>query len=184
MNVLIQFANMWALMRKSLKWCCNLLSLTLTMMNAPCRPTWDEYAMQLAQVAAKRSEDPYQQVGACAIDSNHRVIGVAYNGLASGKTAPIDFWSDRDARRPFVIHAESNLLALIKRGECDTIACTLMPCAACATSIAAHGVNRVVYGDVYQRDTRALEIFKFYDISCVQLTSEKANISDDSLHLK
>lgn len=134
------------------------------------RPTWDEYAMQLAKVAALRSEDVFQKVGACALDDDHRVIGVAYNGLAPGKNVTPEFWQDRDARRPFVLHAEINLLSLIKRGECETIACTLMPCAACATSIAAHGVTRVVYHEVYHRDTRALEIFDFYGIECVQLT--------------
>lgn len=139
------------------------------MTSATSRPTWEEYAMQLAEVAALRSEDVYQQVGACALDHDNRVIGVAYNGLAPGKNVDINFWQDRDRRRPFVIHAESNLLSLIRRGECKMIACTLMPCAACATSIAAHGVQRIVYREVYQRDTRALEIFDFYSISCDQL---------------
>lgn len=140
---------------------------TMTIVNN--RLTWAEYAMQLAEVAAKRSEDIYQQVGACALDHNNRVIGVAYNGLAPGKNVDSSFWKDRDARRPFVIHAESNLLSLIRRGECKMIACTLMPCAACATSIAAHGVQQVVYREVYQRDTRAIEIFDFYGIRCDQL---------------
>lgn len=133
------------------------------------RLSWDEYALELARVAAGRSEDPFHQVGACALDVTHRVIGVAYNGLASGKSVDASFWSDRDARRPFMIHAESNLLSLIKRGECDVIACTLLPCTACATSIAAHGVRKVVYADTYTRDEKALEIFKFYNIECVQL---------------
>jgi dCMP deaminase len=146
------------------------------MMSVSNRPTWEEYAMQLAKVAAKRSEDVYQQVGACALDHDHRVIGVAYNGLAPGKNVDPVFWTDRDRRRPFVLHAETNLLSLIRRGECKIIACTLMPCAACATSIAAHGVEQVVYDQVYQRDTRALEIFDFYGISCKQLTSRTTDI--------
>ena len=133
------------------------------------RISWDAYALQLAEVASRRSEDPHQQVGACALDHDHRVIGVAYNGLAPGKDVDQSFWLDRDARRPFVIHAETNLLALITRGMCKTVACTLLPCAACATSIAAHGVQRVVFRDVYQRDTSAFKIFKFYDIECKQL---------------
>lgn len=148
------------------------------MMNSTSRPTWDEYALQLAVTASTRSEDPYQQVGACALDHSHRVIGVAYNGLASGKNVAASFWSDRDARRPFVVHAETNLLSLIKRGECETIACTLMPCAACATAIASHNIKRVVYDQVYQRDTRALDIFDFYGVQCVQITSKTTNISN------
>ena len=133
------------------------------------RINWDTYAMQLARVASQRSEDPYQQVGACGLDAEHRVVGVAYNGLMSGKQVGADFWMDRDARRPFMIHAETNLLALMRRGECETLACTLLPCAACATAIAAHGIQKVVYGEVYQRDDRAFEIFDFYGIKHQQL---------------
>lgn len=138
-------------------------------MSASARPTWDEYAIGLAAAAARRSEDPHQHVGACALDAEHRVIGVAYNGLASGKVVDAAFWMNRDTRRPFVLHAEINLLALVKRGECETVACTLLPCASCAAAIAAHGVKRVVFRDVYQRDTNAFDIFKFYNIECVQL---------------
>ncbi len=133
------------------------------------RINWDAYAMQLAQVASQRSEDPYQQVGACGLDVEHRVVGVAYNGLMSGKIVGDEFWSNRDARRPFMIHAETNLLSLMRRNECETLACTLLPCAACATAIAAHGIKRVVYGEVYKRDDRAFEIFDFYGIQHQQL---------------
>ena len=139
------------------------------MTTANVRPTWDEYAMGLAIAAARRSEDPHQQVGACALDAEHRVIGVAYNGLASGKVVDANFWMDRDTRRPYVLHAETNLLALVKRGECVTVACTLLPCSSCAAAIAAHGIKRVVFRHVYQRDTHAFDIFKFYDITCAQL---------------
>jgi dCMP deaminase len=103
------------------------------------------------------------------LDAEHRVIGVAYNGLASGKVVDANFWMDRDTRRPYVLHAETNLLALVKRGECVTVACTLLPCSSCAAAIAAHGIKRVVFRHVYQRDTHAFDIFKFYDITCAQL---------------
>ncbi|MEY5134925.1 MAG: hypothetical protein RL709_626, partial [Pseudomonadota bacterium] len=79
------------------------------------RISWEEYALRIAEVAALRSEDPFVKVGSCALDYSNRVIGVAYNGLASGINVPDTFWSDRDARRPFMIHAEVNLLSLVKR---------------------------------------------------------------------
>ena len=40
------------------------------------RITWEEYAIRLAEVAMLRSED-IRQVGACALDHENRVIGVA-----------------------------------------------------------------------------------------------------------
>lgn len=133
------------------------------------RLDWDEYAIKLAQVASLRSEDPFKRVGACALDHENRVIGVAYNGLVSGKTVDQEFWKDRDRRRPFIVHAEANLLSLIKKGECKTLACTLLPCSCCAIAIAAHHIKRVVYNETYLRDTQALDIFKFYNIECKQL---------------
>lgn len=133
------------------------------------RISWEEYALRLADVASLRSPDPFVKVGACALDYSHRVIGVAYNGLASNKEVEEDFWKDRDARRPFMIHAEINLLSLFKRGECKLLACTLLPCSSCASSIVAHGIKKVVYKDTYFRDDRALEIFKFNGIECSQI---------------
>jgi dCMP deaminase len=134
------------------------------------RISWDSYALKIAQVAALRSEDPFKKVGACALDFSNRVIGVAYNGLAPGIEVGEEFWNDRDKRRPFIIHAETNLLSLFKRGDCRLLACTLLPCSCCATAIASYGIQKVVYNEVYSRDTLALEIFDFYGIEHKQLS--------------
>ena len=134
------------------------------------RISWDSYALKIAQVAALRSEDPFKKVGACALDFSNRVIGVAYNGLAPNIEVEDSFWNDRDKRRPFIIHAETNLLSLFKRGDCRLLACTLLPCSCCATAIASYGIQKVVYNEVYSRDTLALEIFDFYGIEHKQLS--------------
>ena len=140
-----------------------------TIEGASSRPSWEEYALQLAEVAAKRSIDFYRKVGACALDHENRVIGVSYNGLSHGKNVEPDFWVDRDQRRKFMIHAETNLLSLIKRGECKLLACTLLPCTACANAIAAHNIPKVVYRELYDKDQSALEIFKFHNIELKQI---------------
>lgn len=134
------------------------------------RINWDQYALKIAEVGSLRSEDVYVKVGACGLDHNNKVIGVAYNGLASGKLVPSSFWNNRDERRPFMIHAEANLLSLFKKGECRLLACTLLPCSCCATMIAAYDIKKVVYKDVYNRDIKALEIFEFYGIECAQIS--------------
>jgi dCMP deaminase len=133
------------------------------------RPDWETHAMNLAEVAMLRSEDPFQKVGACILGHNHEVLAVAYNGLAAGKDVGEDFWEDRDKRRPYMIHAETNALSRIKRGDGLILACTLLPCRCCATNIAAYGINHVIYKDVYKRDDFALYIFDFYGITCKQL---------------
>lgn len=133
------------------------------------RINWEEYALRIAEVASMRSEDPYKKVGASALDGNNRIIGVAYNGLASGVNVSSSFWANRDERRKYMIHAEANLLSLFERNKCKLLACTLLPCSSCATLIAAHGIEKVVYKELYNRDQSALEIFKFYNIECKKL---------------
>lgn len=135
------------------------------------RISWELYALKIAEVAALRSEDPFTKVGACGLDHENRVIGVAYNGLAPGIEVGPEFWQDRDKRRPYMIHAEANLLSLVKRGECKTLACTLLPCSACASIIIAHGIKKVVFKEEYSRDNKAIELFKFNGIECIQFLS-------------
>ena len=110
------------------------------------RPTWEQYALNLAEAAKTRSEDPYMQVGACALRWDHSVAATGYNGVKPGET--ID-WSDRDKRRPFVIHAEKNCLRYVRIGECELLACTLLPCPDCLAEIARMRIPRVVYKELY-----------------------------------
>ena len=44
------------------------------------RPSWEEYALELAKVASKRSEDPYLKVGASVLRYDNSVAGLGYNG--------------------------------------------------------------------------------------------------------
>ena len=135
------------------------------------RISWEQYALNIAQTASSRSEDHYVKVGACALNSQRMVVSVGYNGLASGKDVSYDFWRNRDYRRKFMIHAEVNCLSLFKKGEAEMLATTLLPCSSCATLIASYGISKVVYRDVYERDTQALEIFDFYNIECIKYGS-------------
>lgn len=128
------------------------------------RINWEEYALHLAQCASIRSEDPYIKVGACALSFDNRVLGVAYNGLKSGKKVPKKFWSNRDERRHFMLHAEANVLSLFKRNECKILACTLLPCDNCAKLIAGWNIPVVVYKEEYKHSLKSKEIFKFYNI--------------------
>lgn len=128
------------------------------------RISWEEYAMSLAMVASVRSEDPYRKVGACALGYDNRVLGIAYNGLASKTTVPAEFWECRDERRPYMIHAEANLLSLIKKDECKLIALTCSPCTACASLIVSHNIKQVIYKDIYEKDLKGVDILNFYKI--------------------
>lgn len=134
------------------------------------RQTWEEYALSLAHCAAQRSEDIYHKVGACALSYSNRVLGLAYNGLTSGKKAPKKFWASRKLRRPFMIHAETNLLSLFKRDECRLVAVTTKPCSYCARLICAWNIPLVIYERDYESDSKETDdIFKFYGVKTKQI---------------
>ena len=134
------------------------------------RIDWYEYAMLLAFAAAKRSEDPYRKVGACALNKDIMVVGLGYNGLASGKEVSPRFWDDRDKRRKYMIHAETNCLSLCKKGDVELLAVTLLPCSYCATMIASYGVKEILYHEEYENDQDAKEIFTFYNIDLLRFS--------------
>lgn len=133
------------------------------------RLTIPEYAMALAHVASLRSEDPYRKVGAVAIDFDNRVIGTAYNGLAPGYDAAADFWSDRDERRKYMLHAEVNLCSLFTRGNVKLVACTTKPCTSCMQMLCAYGIKEVYYRDDYP-ESEAEAIACRYGIQLVQMS--------------
>lgn len=129
-----------------------------------------EYVMALAHVAALRSEDPYRKVGAAALDADNRVIGTAYNGLFPGFDAPAGFWSSRDERQKFMLHAEINLCSLFKRGEARIVACTTMPCTSCMQALCAHGVKTIYYGQPYA-ESQAPAIAELYGVKLIHVPS-------------
>jgi len=119
------------------------------------RVSWEKYAIELAKVAAKRSEDPYLKVGACILRHDNSVASLGYNG------APQDIeidWSDRDERRKRVIHAEINALRYIRPKECSIIAVTHLPCNDCLKSIASYGIHNVVFEEIYDKDPSSLQV--------------------------
>jgi len=137
------------------------------------RVDWDRHALLLAWTATRRSEDPYMKVGACALGHNNEVLGVAYNGLAAGRKVQSEFWNDRNARRPYMIHAEANLLARISHGQAKTMAITLQPCTCCAQAIAGHGIKKVIYTLKYDFDKGGLDVLDFYGIEHKCISKEE-----------
>ena len=126
------------------------------------RLSWERYALKLASVAAERSEDPFMQVGACALGHDHSVIGLGYNGAPPGITIN---WNVRDERRLRVVHAEVNALRYTSPGECKLLAVTHVPCNECLRLIAAYKIKNVVFNDVYSRDMSSLDIASDFNIN-------------------
>jgi dCMP deaminase len=124
------------------------------------RISFDEYAMSLAETAALRSEDPYRQVGTCLMRPDRTVAGLGYNGAPPG--VEID-WTDRDARRVWVVHAEINALRYARPGDVELVATTSVPCPACMVTIASYGIKRVLFRD--ELDPAVYDMSKILEIA-------------------
>lgn len=118
------------------------------------RPDWHTYGMSLAYAARVRSPDIHYTVGACALRRDHSVAATGYNGAPPG--VEID-WTDRDARRPLVDHAEHNCLKYTIPGEVYYLYVTLIPCENCFEKLKLHGVKEVFYSENYKNDTSVLD---------------------------
>jgi deoxycytidylate deaminase len=139
------------------------------MIRARERRSWEETALLLAETIAQcRSQDPYVQVGACAVLVDDSV-SLGYNGPPPG--VEID-WSDREGRGARIIHAEVNALRAVDPGQCRFLAVTLLPCRNCMTFIASKRVKKVVYLEVYERDTLAIELAREFGIELVQMSRD------------
>lgn len=108
------------------------------------KPKWIELALRLAHAAAQTSEDRFVKVGASVLREDGSVLGVGYNGYAPGFQLDSDEALDRDFRRPFMVHAETNALAYCRPGEPRLLAVTYPPCQRCIVEAARYGVKYIV----------------------------------------
>jgi dCMP deaminase len=129
------------------------------------RPSPEEYGLALARVASLRSEDPYHKVGAVLLREDNTVASVGYNGPPSG--VEID-WSDRDARRFYVIHAEANALRFVRPGEATMLCTTMMPCEHCVLLLAAYGIKHVIFGDSLDE--------RVYDVDAITALADRVGV--------
>ncbi len=133
---------------------------------------WEEYAILLARIASLKSKDPWVRVGCCLLRHDNTPI-LGYNGFPA--KMPED-WSDRDERRKYVVHAEINALRYCKPNECYLAACTLLPCNSCLKSIAAYGIKKIIYQDVYDNDSSSLILAEKFGIELKQVRVPEINI--------
>ena len=129
------------------------------------RITFEELAINIAKCASERSEDRHRKVGCCVMNKEGMILSIGYNGLKPKQKMSASFWSNREERRKYVIHAEMNALACINKYDKPFIlACTLLPCSCCAKVIVSMGIEKVLYIDEYDLDSTSKDIFKFHKI--------------------
>ena len=115
---------------------------------------WDQYFMALAFLSAKRSKDPYKQVGAVIVSGQKIIIGIGYNGFPRGCGDDALSWAKKSrdgdplkTKHPYVCHAEANAILNKNTSSCEsgTIYVTMFPCNECAKLIIQSGIRTVVY---------------------------------------
>jgi len=121
------------------------------------RPTWNEYFLMLAKLAATRSTCLAFPVGAVIV-KDRQVLATGYNGSPSGSahcTAQGQCYPDLsscDASKTMpsrAVHAEANAIAQAAKHGISTggasIYVTLEPCLSCLKLIISAGIYEVFY---------------------------------------
>jgi deoxycytidylate deaminase len=126
--------------------------------------------MHVAYSYSSGSLDPFKKVGCVLLDEQETVVGLGFNHLA--KEEPRSAYQDREARRPFMIHAEIDALSSFhKRLEAPVIAIvTLLPCTYCMTVLAAFKIRKVYFHEAYEKDLKSLEVANRHGILTEQVT--------------
>lgn len=132
------------------------------------RPTWDEYFLMLAKLAATRSTCLAFPVGAVIV-KNKQVVATGYNGSPSGSAHcttqgycyPGLNSCDASKILPSrAVHAEANAIAQAAKYGISTdgssIYVTLEPCLSCLKLIISAGIKEVFYETSFNSGEKAL----------------------------
>ncbi|MEH2234504.1 MAG: dCMP deaminase family protein [Nostoc sp.] len=149
------------------------------------RPTWDEYFLMLAKLAATRSTCLAVRVGAVIV-KNKQVVATGYNGSPSGSahcTAQGYCYpglSSCDASKSLpsrAIHAEANAIAQAAKHGTSTdgasIYVTLEPCLSCLKLIISAGIKQVFYETCFNSGENVLVRDSFVNEGLVTLKQVK-----------
>ncbi|AKL93725.1 deoxycytidylate deaminase [Clostridium aceticum] len=148
------------------------------------RPSWDEYYMEMAEVAKKRSTCNRRQVGAVIV-KDQRILASGYNGAPSG----LPHCSETGCIRQKLnvpsgerhelcrgLHAEQN--AIIQAAlhgvpiEGSAIYVTHKPCVICTKMMINAGIKKLIYQGDYP-DSLSEEMLKEAGILVEKYTKDK-----------
>ena len=149
------------------------------------RPSWDEYFMNIAKVAATRGNCSRRHVAAVIV-RDHRVISTGYNGTPRGVRNCCDGGCPRcSSSTPsgtglsecLCSHAEENAIVqaacygIAVKGA--TLYTTYSPCLQCAKMIINAGIAEVIYYQHYTIDDVSLALLREAGV-VVRALDEKA----------
>jgi len=112
---------------------------------------FDVSYIKMAQVWAENSHAKRNKVGALIVKDN-AIISDGFNGTPSGMDNSCE--DENNVTHWHVIHAESNALMKLAKGNNSSIGSTLYvtlsPCKECSKLIIQSGIKRVVYHEEYR----------------------------------
>lgn len=133
--------------------------------------------MGIALLSAQRSKDPNTKVGACIVDSEHKVVSIGYNGMPRGLDESQLSWNkgeDLDSKYLYVCHAEFNAILNTRNGSAlkgCTLYVSLFPCNECAKAIIQSGIKEIVYMEnKYETDITTRASRKMLELANIKLT--------------
>jgi len=145
------------------------------------RPTWDEYFLAFAKLAASRSTCLAFPVGAVIV-KDRQVLATGYNGSPSksvhctdqGYCYPgLDKCDTSKTMPSRAIHAEANAIAQAAKSgvgiDGASIYVTLEPCLACLKLIISAGIREVVYETDFSGGDAALVRDSFVSEGLIEL---------------
>ncbi|XP_065810945.1 deoxycytidylate deaminase-like isoform X1 [Labrus bergylta] len=142
-----------------------------------------KYFMAVALLAAKRSEDPNTQVGACIVNQENKIVGIGHNQMPNGCDDKLTWARDRtkDNKHIYVCHAELN--AIMNTNGADVKGCsmyvTLFPCNECAKLIIQRGIKEVIYlSDMYEDRDEFKASRKMLEVAGIELRQFKPKATE------
>ena len=143
------------------------------------RPNWDEYFMEMAEIAKTRSTCCRRQVGAVIV-KDKRMLSTGYNGAPSGTAHCLDIGCMREKleipsgqRHELCrgLHAEQN--AIIQAAfhgvsiQGGILYATLQPCILCAKMAINAGIRKIIFKGQYP-DELSLKILEEAGVEIIQ----------------
>lgn len=151
------------------------------------RPSWQQYFMEMALLAAKRSTCLRRQVGAVLVRDN-QVISTGYNGSPKGVRHCAEVGCLREQNGVPSgqqhelcrgVHAEQNAIiqAAINGSSTrgGTIYCTHQPCSICARLIINAEIKTVYCANTYP-DALAEQLFEEAGVELIRFDAGSGNI--------
>ena len=150
--------------------------------------SWDDYFMALSFLSAQRSKDPEEQLGACIVNQDDRIVGIGYNGFPRGCSDDCLPWASKSdekrelhTKHPFMCHAEMN--AILNKCSLDVKGTRMyvagIPDNVAAKTIIQAGIVEIIYlqDPIENNATRASRIM--FEMAEVKLRQYKpaTNIS-------